>query len=274
MPSRALHPKAPFNELRLYSELLSDRGAQPLGGVSVNHHHITAHAGLQCVWRIEGHEPSLIENPQTVTSLGLVQDVRGQENRHPFLPAKRFKVVGELTTSAGVETTARLIEEQESWAGQESFGKLNAPLQTSGEVLDTIARSVCKTKSLEQLVGPTARRPPPASVEVPVLHDVLNHRQLGVQARLLEDNPEMAPDLGRLKHHIMTEDATGPAGGSKQRGEDPKECGLPTSIRAEETKDLTPSHAERHPIEGLSLPVLMGEAQNVNSELIHRGESQ
>src|SRR4029450_6551368 len=95
------------------------------------HHHIPAHTLLQFIRRPDSHEVSLMQDPDTVTVFGFLQDVGGQQDTYPFLITQLLQIGHETEAGTRIEARARLIEQEHGWGVQERFGKLQTSLQPS-----------------------------------------------------------------------------------------------------------------------------------------------
>jgi len=108
------------------------------------------------------------------------------------------------------------------------------------------------------------------AVEVPVVAEVLGHRELRVEARALEDHPQAHPHRARLVGQIPAQHPHGSPGRRHEGGEDLEEGRLAASIRPEETKDLSAGYGkgdagERFPSPVQVTQVLDLDGGNVNS---------
>jgi hypothetical protein len=80
--------------------------------------------------------------------------------------------------------------------------------------------------------------------------DVLLARQVEVEARVLEDDPDAPPDGGRVAIEVVTGDPDGARGLREGRREDRDRRRLARAVRAEEREQLARPDVEADVVDG------------------------
>ncbi len=99
---------------------------------------------------------------------------------------------------------------------------------------------------------------------------VLLDRELAVDARVLEDDAELAADVVRLRADVEAADARRAGGRGKDRREDAEERALPAAVRSEQREQLALAHLERHARERLAVAVAVAKIVDLDRGARHR----
>src|SRR5204863_9346111 len=145
----------------------------------------------------------------------------------------------------GIEAERRLVEEQDLGRVQKSARDLQTPLHAAGVVLHWIVLAIPELEQLQQLLGALVARRSRDAVEHAVQVHVLVRRQLLIQAWILKDDPEQAPDVRGVRGGIQPVDLNRPARRYEQRRQHLDRRGLPGAVRTEEGEDFAGLHIER-----------------------------
>src|SRR6266851_1479752 len=86
--------------------------AQPGAIVAVDDDILLDQLRLDLTRRAERHDPTLVDDADVVGLLGLLEVMRGEEDRRARLSADRREVLPERAAARDVETGRRLVEEQ------------------------------------------------------------------------------------------------------------------------------------------------------------------
>ena len=159
---------------------------------------LAAEAGQQRGGRVERDDPTLGHDRDAVAQLlGLVEVVRGQQDRH--LPsAETGDVVQELEADARVQADRRLVEEQDLRVRQQRTRDLEASALAAAvgvdRAVDELAEPERRAELADASVGVLVIETPQAGVhgEVPPAG------QRAVDGRLLEDDRADAAGLARV----------------------------------------------------------------------------
>src|SRR5215831_6925468 len=119
-----LDPHLAIDNDRLTAKTLAYLALQSHRVRRLHYHHIPAHTLLQVIRRPNGHEVSLMQDPNPITVFSFLQNVGGQQHTHPFLITQMLQIGHEIETGTRIEARARLIEQEYGWCVQERLGKL------------------------------------------------------------------------------------------------------------------------------------------------------
>ena len=175
-----------------------------------------------------------------------------------FLVPKLAEVVGEVATRPGVEAGGRFVQQEHVRPVQQRLGQFHPPSQSPPESVSTRSRARSPTPRRESMrLRPAVEADATEAVQVAVVQEILHHRELGIQARMLEDHPQMASDVVRLAGHVVVEDGDASAGGEEQRGQNLEEGRLAAAVGSEKAEDLTARDRERDARQRLTRSVAM-----------------
>ena len=94
---------------------------------------------------------------------------------------------------------------------------------------------------------------------------VLEHRELAVKARMLEDHPQVPANQRRVPAEVMAPQAYNTRGWRHERRKNLKERRFPPTIGAEQSEHLAASDGKTHPAKGLSVAIDMAQIFDFNS---------
>src|SRR4030095_5982330 len=113
---------------RLTAKTLAYLALQPHRVWRLYHHHVPTNTLLQFIRRPDSHEVALLQDPDTITVFGFLQDMGSQQDTHPFLVTQMLQIGHKIEAGTRIEARARLIEQEYGWGVQERFGQLYASL--------------------------------------------------------------------------------------------------------------------------------------------------
>jgi hypothetical protein len=213
-----------------------------------------------------GDDLALVEDADPVRVLGLVEVVGREEDGGPRLGPHLAKVVPERAAARRVEAGRRLIEEQHPRPVHETPHDLELALHATGERLHRLEHLALDAEDPRELAHPVAIRDRHEREERPVREqavedrvqpDVLLCREVEVEARLLEDDPDRAPHAVRVGREITAADDRGARRRSERRREDRDRRRLARAIRSEEREQLARPHGEADAVDRVELRALV-----------------
>ena len=249
MALRPLDAKRAAHDLRLAAEALPHLRAQPFGIARVDSHHVPADAGLELLGRAQGDDLPPMKEGDAVAPLGLFQKMRRQQNGRPIRLPKLGQIIVEITTGTGVETGSRLIHDEDFRPVQEGLGQLRPAFQAAGKGFRPVPAPAGQAQAIQVCPGPLFEGPSPHAVEPALVQEVLDDRELGVEARVLENHPDALSDGVRIPQGVPAQERDPSAGGGHERGEDLEQRGLPAAILAQDAENLAPADGERDPFQ-------------------------
>jgi hypothetical protein len=262
----------PFVHRRFDVEPVAER--RDRGGVvrRLDLHPIASHAGLQCGRRVENDDPAGVDDGDAVRVLSLVHVVRGQEDRDVVAPLQLFDVGPDVRACLRVEPDRRLVEEQHARRVQEAPGDLEPPHHPAGERHDLAVPPFGEADHRQDLVDPSRDEVPGDAVQLGVELQVDLGREVGVERRVLEDQPDVAADRVTVPHDVVPGDKRGAGRGRRERAEHLDRGGLAGTVRAQGPEGLAAEHVEVNPGDGLDLVVAFGQPANRDDRVtIRRG---
>src|SRR6266550_5671955 len=221
---------------------------------------------LDVVGRTERHDLALVDDADAVRFLCLLEVVGGQEDRRPARPPHLAEVLPERATSRNIEAGRRLVEKEDLRVVQEAAHDLELASHPARERLDRlvdVARDAQKLGELLDLRAVAAshqrvgRRVRKDAVENGVEAHILLGREVLVEARPLEDDPDLPAHGARLADDVAAVDRRATARWGKRRGQDRDRRGLSGSVRAEQHEEFTGLHLERDAVDGIRLGLLV-----------------
>ena len=122
---------------------------------------------------------------------------------------------------------------------QHALGQLDAAPQAAGERFDAIAAAIGQPQPREHFVLPARERSARQAVQVPLVHEVLGHGQLLVEARRLKHDADPPADrLAFARRRSKPRIADVARLQRNQRREQAKQRGLAAAVGTEEGEDL------------------------------------
>ena len=116
---------------------------------------------------------------------------------------------------------------------QEAFGKFNAPLHSTGEGFNPVARAVEQSDAGQNLFNPLLQFRSAETIEVSLMPKVLVGGQFQIDALCLEDDADMTPERARLANCIQTDDGSGARTRHHKSRKNPEKSRLTTAVWAE-----------------------------------------
>ena len=228
-----------------------------IGGVE--QHGAIEEATLQVVGRADHRDAPVVDDADALGVLGLIEVVGREEDRGAVGVAGGPQVVPEAAPADRVEAGGRLVEEQHAGAVHEAADDLELALHAARERAQRLADVVGEADHRRQLLDALAvlgrhravERPVPVeAVDGDVEADVLLAREMLVDARVLEDDPDVATDAFRIRIEVVTGDRDRAARLGERRGQDRDRGGLARAVRPEEGEQLAGCDIEADVVDG------------------------
>ena len=212
-----------------------------------------------------------IDDADAIAALGLLQVVRRQHDGHAVVVAQASADTEAVAARARIEPGTRLVEQQHGRPRQEPLRQLDAAREPAREALDQLAAPLGEAEALEQrgdaLGEPGAAQP----VEMPLVAQVLLHRELAVDARVLEHDADVTAHVARRRPHVVAVHARG-AGTRRQQGrQDAEERALPAAVRPEQREELSLANVEGDARERLAFAVAPAQSLDLDGGAAHSG---
>src|SRR6185503_13888616 len=221
---------------------------------------------LDVVGRAERDDLALVDDADAVGLFRLFEVVRRQEDRRPARPPHLAKVLPQRAAGGDIEPGGRLVEEQDLRIVQQAAHDLELPSHTAGERLDRLvdvardpqqARELLDLRSIaarHERIGGRVRKDP---VENRVKANVFLGGQVLIEARPLEDDPDLPTHSTCLADDVAAVDRRTAARRRKRRGQDRDRRRLPCPVRPEQNKELAGLHLEGDAVDGVRLGLLV-----------------
>jgi hypothetical protein len=192
-------------------------------------------------------------------SIGLVEVLRGEQDRRAF-GHERADHPPQLEPAPRVQAGRRLVQVQEPRTPDQARGEVEPPPHPARVRLDVFRRSVRQIEGLEQFGG-SGSSGRWREAQQPTEHEqvVLPGEQL-VDRGVLAGQPDQAPHLRGLPHHVEAADRGTAGVRPKERGEDPDRGGLAGAIGSEKAEDRALSGHHVDAVERTDLPERLDEA--------------
>src|SRR5437762_3390628 len=168
-------------------------------------------------------------------------------------------MLAEVASRPGVQTRARLVEQQQLRRMQQPPSELGATRQSSRERLDEIVGPLRQIEIAKHLAHATAKRGSAQAVEMTVMNEIFRHGQLGIEAGILEDHAEPRANALGFPLEIVPEHAHSALAGPNQRREDLEQSGLAAAVGAEQSEDLAALDGEADSPQRFALAVAVSE---------------
>ncbi len=235
---------------------LADRGCV-VGGLDL--HPVLAHAGLERLRRVDGHDLPVVDDGDPVAVLGLVHVVRGQEDGDVFPGLQVVDVLPDRRAGLRVQAHGRLVQEQHVRRVQQAAGDLQPPLHAARVGADQAVPAIPQPDHVEHLLHPRLHRRGRDGVQLRVEPEVLRPGQVVIQRGVLEHQPDVAAHRVPLADHVVAGHAGPPGGRPGQRAEDLDGGGLPGPVRPQEAERLSRRDLEVDAADRLDVPVALGQ---------------
>ena len=197
----------------------------------------------------DDRDPAVVDDAHPIGLLGLLEVVRGEEDRSCRRSLRTSAQVVPQAAAADRVEAARSARRGTARAGRCMRLRMISSLRfmPPEKVLSGLPRSSPRPTTAGQLLDALAVLGRHRAVERPVAvqavdrdvePDVLLAREVQVDARVLEDDPDVAPDGGRLAVEVVAGDGDRAAGLGQGRGQDADRGGLAGPVRPEEGEQL------------------------------------
>ncbi len=147
---------------------------------------------------------------------------------------------------------------------EHAFGQFDTPPQTSGERLDAVAPPVGQSEPGKHFVLSPFERAAGESVKMALVHQVLGHRELLVEARGLEDDAEPLANRLRLPAEIESQDANVARLNGNQRRQEAEEGRFAAAVGTQKDEDLAQLDLQANSRQRPPRAVMMLEIRNLD----------
>ena len=155
---------------------------------------VAAQLALQRVRRAAGDDPPAVDDRELGGQpVGLLEVVRGEQDRHALLAGEALDLRPHLGARLGVEAGGGLVEEQHLRAVDQAHRHVEPPLHAAGVGLDLPRGRVGEPEALQRLGHAAPQLGARDAVELALEHEVLAAGGLAVGAVLLADDPDRVP---------------------------------------------------------------------------------
>ncbi len=188
--------------------------------------------------------------------VGLLQVLGGEQHGDPFAEELADGVPHPLAAGR-VETGRRFVQEQHGRTGHQAGREVEPAAHTTGVPLEDPVGGIGQFELREQLGRACTGPRTPHVAELADQDQVLAAGEQPVQGGVLRGDPDVAPDLCRVGHHVDAGDGSASRVRHCQRGQDPDRGRLACTVGPEQSEDRPGCHREADPCEGLGLPVAL-----------------
>jgi hypothetical protein len=161
-----------------------------------------------------------------------------------------------------VETSGRLVQEDELWVADEGQGEIEPTPLATGEPGAERACLLGETDQGDGLVDIPRR-----AIEPGVQGQTLPDGQAGLGLRILQDHAHPVPPRTARRGRVVPQDRNLSLAALPEPFEDLNRRGLPCAVRAEEGEDLSPSHLEIDARDRLVTAVALNQAAHADHRL-------
>jgi hypothetical protein len=229
-----------------------------------------ADAALELVGAAGGDHPAAVEHRDPVGQpVGLLQVLRGEEDRHPG-PDQLADDVPDRLPAARVQPGGRLVQEQHLRPGDQAHGQVHLAAHAAGEGLHPARRVRGQLEQFQQL-GRTAPPLGPAQPPQPA-----HQQQVLLRGQPFVHRGELTGQADRAAHRLRLADhvATGHPGRATvrrlQRGQDPHGRRLAGAVGPEQGEHRSAGDGELDPRQHRLRPVRLAQAGRLHRRLGHR----
>jgi len=152
--------------------------------------------------------------------------------------------IPEQVTRLRIEAGSRLVEHQDSWAGNERTCNGESTLHATRERLHLVLRAIAELEEFKQFIGPGRNAGAIHAEEATEDEQVLAHGQLHVQRLLLMYNADLATNLGAVEIWILAKDLQRSRGTWRDARDHAHGRRLPSTVRPEEAEELAVANVE------------------------------
>ena len=181
--------------------------------------------------------------------IGLLEVLRGQEDRDPMLAREACHLVPEGGAALDVESRRGLVEEEDPRLVHERKRQVEAALHSARVAADLSPRRVGEPDPVDQLIAAPLRIRLGQPVHPGLKAHVLASGEERVERGLLERDADRVADVGALADHVVARDPGGARGGGQERRQHVDRRRLACAVRAEKAVDLAGLHLEVDPVD-------------------------
>src|SRR5262249_11507626 len=177
--------------------------------------------------------------------------------------------VPELASRLGVDARGRLVEQQELRLVQDAGGKRKALLPAAGKLRGKLVATAGEPPALHDA---THYRACVGHLE-DACHEIeiLEHRQVVVEAELLRHVADLAADQRRLPDDVEPETGAVSTVGDEEPAQYANGGGLAAAIGAEKAADFTLGDLQAQPIDYLQGTEALSQVMDIDDIVGHRG---
>ncbi len=258
-------------------------GSGRAGGVGRGQVHVDDVSGdlpLEIRRRALGDDqPGIDDRDPVAERVGLVQVVRGEEDRHALI-AEPAHLLPHPGPALRVEPRRRLVQEDDLGRVDDAERDIEAPALPAGVGADVAVGEVAELESLDGRLGEALRGRFRDAVHARLVDQVTPGRGPVVGAAALRHEADVLAHLGGIAPEVHPGDRGVAAVRADQRGQHPERGRLPGPVGPEETEDLAARHGEVHAadrVDGGDLapapgPVSLAQAAGLNHRASRRAE--
>src|SRR5208337_1569847 len=187
-------------------KLAADVAGQGLRVARFEQNDVAADFAGEGLGRAERYQVAFVQDGEAVAAFGLFHQVGGDDHGNALLIAEDLEILPKVAPRAGIEAGGRLVEQQNLGMMEQSFGKFDAPLHSSGKCFYAIGGAVEQSHAGEDLVDALLEFGTAQAVEVSLMPEVLVGGELEVDALGLEDDADMAAQRSGLANGVEAGD--------------------------------------------------------------------
>src|SRR6516165_12482818 len=194
------------------------------------------------------HDPTVREVDDPVAALGFIHVV-GRDQDREAVARHVMNEVPELASRLGVDACGRLVEQQELRLVQDAGGKRKALFPAAGELRGKLVATVSEPHALHDATHCLAC----VGHLVNACHEIeiLEHRQVVVEAELLRHVADLVADQWRLPDDVEPKTGAVSAVGDEEPAQYANGGSLAATIGAEKAADFTLGDLQAQPIDYL-----------------------
>ncbi len=149
---------------------------------------------------------------------------------------------------------------------QHAFGQLDTALLAAGKDLHAVLGPVSQPHTFQSRQSTPSQSPAPQPVQMPLMDQVLQGRELLVKTCRLKNDADPPADCLRLDRDVQTKYFRRARSRNQQRGENPEESGFSAAVGSEKTKDFACRDSKAYPIQSPPFAVKITQALHLDGE--------